>query len=532
MKLGLRLTTSTVVWAALFAVLGAALWGRAAFGVGYGTPLSVLCWLAALFGLVSFGGGTLYQWILRRWRLREPLKDAWLVNAQGRAMTWDGKSASMLIEVSGKPWAISVVSSDGFTSAPVLPLDDIRAELRQYDITVNHLRVIEYGYKVGSDDRAASSMLSVMGSIPYLLGGRVFLEVSISLPDNVNAINARNKDGSLETALTKTISIATDRVLRVFQTHNIRARILNPADAMELHREIAGALGEAAKRHKWEYAGMPGDAEVGAAVSFVPTVWDAKIQQQWNEVLAHRQYNCLSLRPDGDTDRISFATTYLVDDPGNLHLLSSQGLRRENGRHLARLADLMPLSRDINIDDDGGRSIGRQDNPGLHFPVHPLGVFLGLAPHRDKVFMNVARGGHPLWIIGDDEYARRFVFRLSTQRQLITVAIPDQTWYDMVTARQSPLLGFDQNPLGVLDDCDVIVCTPEQATELEALRGEDGPALIVVTEYEPPLPPHASLAWSDSGEWIYAQVGNVSIPVIRERPPTERQWVTAPAHAR
>jgi type VII secretion protein EccE len=525
MKLGFRLTPATVVWAAIFLVAGAALlnisqYAAAAFG------------LTALLSIMSFAGGTVYQWVVRRWKLREKIKPSWLVDAQGRGMVWDGKSAAMVIETFGDPWEVSLVHSDGTATTRPMPLDDIRAELRQYDITVNHVRLIEYGYKVSSDDRACASMLSVMGGVPHLLGGRVFLEVSVSLADNLNAIRSRDKEGTPEAGLTRTVSIATERVLRVFQTYNISAHILTPTEATLLQRDIQGGLGEAAQRNRWEYSGVPGDAEVGTAVSFVPTVWDSRIQNQWNEVLAHRQYNCLSLRPDGDTDRISYATTYLVDDPGTLHLLSSQGLRRENGRHLARIAALLPLSRDLPTDDDGGKSMARSEDPELYFPVHPLGVFLGLTPEREKVFMNVVRGGSPLWIIGDDEYARRFVFRLSTQRQRITVAIPDRTWYDMVTARQSPLMSFDQNPVDAIEDSDVIVCTREQATELEALGGVNGPALVVVTEYDPPLQPRAAIAWSESGDRVYVHVDNTSLSVLRERPPTERQWVTAPAHAR
>jgi len=532
MKVRLRLTTVTVVWASVLVLLGIVVWGRAIDGIDFGTPAAIFLWLAALLALVSFNGGTAYQWGHRRWKLRDQIKDSWIVNARGRAMVWDGKSASMLIEVRGNPWELSLVGTDGFTSAPTIPLSDIRSELRQYDIVVNHIRVIEYGYKVGADDRASSSMLSVMGGVPHLLGGRVFVEVSITLSDNLNAVASRNREDSLETALTRTIGIATERVLRVFQTHNLRAHILTPPEALVLQQELEGSLGEAIKRNTWEFSGAPGDAEVGAAVSFVPTVWDEKTQQQWDEVLAHRQYNCLSLRPDGLVDRVSYASTYLVDDPSNLNLLGSQGLRRENGKHLSRIANLLPLSRDIPIDDDGGRVIGRQENPGLHLPVHPLGVFLGLSQNRSKVFMNITRGGPPLWIIGDDEFARRFVLRLSTQRHRITVSIPDQGWYDLVQARNSSLLVFDQLPSQTLNFSDVIICTPEQATELETLSGKEGPALVVVSEYEPPLLPHATLAGSDSGEWVYAQVGGVAIPIIREKPPTERQWIPDQEYAR
>ena len=122
-----------------------------------------------------------------------------------------------------------------------------------------------------------------------------------------------------------------------------------------IHADVFSGVGRAAAVSGWSHLGASGDATVGAVVSFVPTQWSYKSQLMWNEVHALRQYTCLSLRPEGNGDTISYATSYLTDDPDSLALLPSQGLRRENGRHMARVSNLLPVARDLRVDDDGGR---------------------------------------------------------------------------------------------------------------------------------------------------------------------------------
>src|SRR5699024_5436078 len=118
-------------------------------------------------------------------------------------------------------------------------------------------------------------------------------------------------------------------------------------------------------------------------------------------------------------DKLTYSTTYLTDDPQSLHLLTSHGLIRENGRHVARISNALPVARDMNVDDKG-LELNQESAVPLDIPTHPLGVFIGMQPaSRERVFLGVERGPEPLWIIGDDRYARLIVLRLSAQRHRI-----------------------------------------------------------------------------------------------------------------
>lgn len=530
--LGIRFTMATVVWTSVIAVVALWVWTLTEPHV-WGRVLASFILVIALSCLVTVRGDTLRQWIVRRWRVRDRLKVSWLVNSKNRAMVWDGEAVSMIIELFGEQWALTTVASDGSSTARKIPLDDLRAQLRQFDIRLDHIRVVETGYKVAvTHERASSSLIGTMGTLGHLLGGRTFVQVSVSLRDNLNPVSSRQKEGeTVADGLTRTINIATDRVLRVFQANNIDAKVVSPTTALAIHKEIIGGIGEAAHHNSWELVGVPGDATIGCAVSFTPesvSSWTPSQQTQWNEVLSHRQYNCLTLATDGDRDRIGYSTTYLTDDPGSLHLLPSQGLQRENGRHLSRVSNVLPLTRDMHINDDGGRPIERSDhNIGVEVPVHPLGVFLGVtAESRDRAFMYVGRGANPIWVVGDDEYARRLILRLSTQRQRIAVSVPGAGWGHLVQTRRSRTLVSVKTPMQAISRADVLVVTPDQLQDIALVS--TSPAVFVVSESAPLVPKDTYI--SRKGDVLEAHVKGKSVTILREDPPTERPWMEL--HAR
>lgn len=523
--IGIRWTAATAAWVGIVGITAWTILDNVRGDSVWSLLLTILGWVLAVIvptSLITVKGATALQWFMRWWRARhEQLRSAWIVDSKGRAMVWDGKSARMFIEVYGPQWGLSRVDSTGASDATALPLGALRDVLRQYDITLAHIRIIQYGYKIAAEDRASTSVLSVLGTLPHQLGGRTLIEVSVSLLDNLNAVDARQTDrGTVADGVTRTVNIAASRVLRVLHTHNIPAKVVPPSTVMGVHADVFNGVGKATRTSGWSYLGAPGDATVGAVVSFVPTQWSPKSQLMWNEVHSLRQYNCMSLRPDGNGDTISYATSYLTDDPDSLALLPSQGLRRENGRHMARVSNLLPVARDLRVDDDGGRYLNPKEDTGLVVLSHPLGVYLGLNEKRDRTFMHVGRGGEPLWVIGAEDYAKRVTLRLSTQRHRIRVAVDG--WQRFVSTRNSRLLQMATDPLAEYSTCDVLVVTPEQAPALP--RDEDGPAVIVVASDFPPIDPHNAII-PIGGNQLQVVVGKDEEVILVEEPSTERTWM-------
>lgn len=525
----IRLTLATVMWSALFLTAAWLSWTLSTVnsGVphvvfrGMGTVLAV----GAVACLVAVRGSSLRQWVVRRWRVRDKLEESWIVNVRDKAMVWDGQSASMFIEVFGDPWTLSSVKSDGTSTTRKIPLADIRKELRQFDILVNHIRVIEYGYKTVTRDRASSAVLGVMGTVGHFLGGRTFIQLSVDLKRNLNPVHARRKDmDTVADGLTRTVSIATERVLRTINSHNIRAKILSPVGVVSIQRDILSGVGKSAEHNSWDYAGVPGDARIGTLLSFVPSfgAWSTSNQTQWGEVMSHRQYNCLTLSPNGVRDTAEFSLSYLTDDPGTLHLLPSQGLFRENGRHLARMSNALPLSRDMFRDSGSAREIERDSDIGLDISVHPLGVYLGIDTiTRERIYLCITRGSSCLWITGDDEYARRLILRLSTQKFRIAIFVEGNDWDHLINTRKSRTLARSSSLKRAASSSDVIVCSPEQSTELEL--SDDSPSIIIVSSTLPLIDTGAFI--EVTGDTVVVTAGKLTRTLIRDTSPAERPWL-------
>lgn len=170
---GLRITPLTVVWSSILAMI-AVMAGNGIHGV-WGKVLMSSAIIGAIAVFITVHGESGVQWAIRRWRVRDGLKYARMVDAKGRAMVWDGKAASMFIEIFGDQWAVSTVDSDGTTTSQKIPMEELRTELRQFDIVVNHIRIIEYGYKYASFDRASMSVAELLEQLHISLEGAHFL---------------------------------------------------------------------------------------------------------------------------------------------------------------------------------------------------------------------------------------------------------------------------------------------------------------------------------------------------------------------
>lgn len=531
--LGLRLTRESVVLATIIGTFAALVYATTgdffALTPAWRGAFAAIV-LLVLLTTVTFRQATLREWVVRWRRSHTPLKSGVMVDAAGRAMVWSDEYASMFIEIGGDQWAMSKIGSTGEATVKLMPIADLRRELRQFDITTAHIRVIEMGYKVAAADKASKDTLTMMGTVGYSLGGRVLVEVAVALSDNLNALKDRQKErDTVADGITRVLGVATERVKRKLLTHNISARTLSPTALAAIHRDLFGNLEGAISAPKWSYAGIPGDASAGAVVAFSPSPssWNRHAQLEWNEVLAHRQYNCLELRPSSvekDKDVVDYATSYLTDEPGLLQLLPSQGLVRENGRHLARVSNILPLAKDSSR-SHSGRTLAVSDDVGLSVPVHPLGVYLGTTDNRERVFMSIARGDSPMWVCGDDEYARRLVFRLSSQRHRIVVSVEGAGWDHLINSRRSKRLTRTDSPGNALHSCDVLVCTPEQ--EMDLTLTSDSPAVVVVSAESPRTAKLASIV--RDGDHLVVTSGRSTERVMHENVPTERPWMELPS---
>ena len=526
--LGFRISVGNVIAMAVTFVI--ALWALfLLYGDWWAWMVFALCSFVSLSCVLTVRGATVWEWLYRRLTVKKVVTRNEVVSVNGRAAVWDKKTGtmSMYVEVFGSPWEVSRVASNADLECSTIPMESLIGLLRQFGITLKHIRVIGYGYKTSTDDRAAVAVDGVVGTIPYLLGGRTFLEVSLRMGDNWNAVYARmphDKD-TVSDGLMRSVSIAADRILRVFENYNIPSRIMSQASVKSITNEILRSLGSPLTHPTWSFDGIPGDGGVGAAVTFTPTSFNSSTRRTMGEVVSRRQFYCTTLSSGSDTNRVNQSVTYLADGIGAMDLLTGQGLRRENGHHTARISHLLPLGRDIAVDDDGvtATEIALKS---LVIPTHGLGIYLGQDRDRSRVFIHPGRGGEALWIIGNDTLARRLALRASTQDLRVATCLNTDDWYHLVTTRKSRTLVREDNPSTSLFTTDLLFCTPDQFITLGEHVGNDAAAIIVVTDEFPPITPQAFIVAHETDPDVAVLLnGNTTHEFVLDAPPNERTWI-------
>lgn len=555
----MRVTIGTVLgssalacFAALFIdrglYLGSSAWGVLFWFVG------ILFLLAAIACIVTWRGATLYENLAQRRKMRKRPRDGVLVSAEGAGMVF-GRHTSVFIETLAHPWELNAVEGTGESTIPLLPLAEIAAHLRQYDILCAHVRAISVGYKMFSEiDRAGAAVVSGVGSVPHPIGGRTFIEVAVSLDANANAVDARTR--SHETAadgLAHATMVAAERIRRVCTSHGIPARILTPPQVQALHDEMHSDLGALLSTPQWTYTGDAGSGAVQTVVSFVPARYDVPEMIQWGEVAATRNYveatmspRTMDTRAEGEGDTFDYALMFKATDPATLEPLRSLGLVREDGHHADRVTHLLPLTKDSNTPEvlvgqpllsGKGLLVPRGQEPPLGVPAHPLGVHIGNTVRRDRMFMSLERGGSPLWVIGAPEFALRMLVRASILGKRIAVEVPGAAWdYVLDTARSPRLTRTDSmNIEAVLASNDVVFTSPGRIKGVDFT--DTCPSVIVVTSQEPPLVPRNWVRPAttdhvpDQPDVVTVHLAGMTsnVPVVCDvaitRPASERSWV-------
>lgn len=526
--LGFRVSIGNIIAAAaLFVVSVWVLTGL--YGPWWAWVVFVLTLLVSLSCIVTIRGATVWEWVYRRLTSKKKITLSDIVAVDSKAVVWhkNGASMCMYIEIFGSPWEVSQVAPNTDLKCPTIPLKPLSDLLRQFGITLNHIRVVNYGYKTATEDNASVAVSGVIGTLPYMLGGRTFLEVSVKMEENWNAIYARmpHERDKVSDGLTRSVSIATDRILRVFENYDIPAKVMNPADVTSVTNGILGSLASPLRHPEWRFVGVPGDGGIGAAVTFTPQSFSATSRRVMGEVVSRRQFYCTTLSTGDGVDRVNQSVTYLVDGIGALELLTGQGLRRDNGHHTARISHLVPLGNDIPVDSDGVPATP-STLESIHIPTHGLGIYLGQDPSRSKLFVHPSRGAEALWIIGNDTLARRLALRASTLDLKVATCLNTDDWYNLVTKRKSRSLILEDIPSNALFSTDIMFCTPDQYVSLGGQHDADAASVIVVSDAFPPITPHAYVVAHETDPDMAVIVqGNNIYDFVLDAPPNERSWI-------
>jgi type VII secretion protein EccE len=354
----------------------------------------------------------------------------------GAGVVWDGRRASVWIELLPRPYEVTLLGSDDDTlERHLLPIDDFRDELVQYDIRCDSITVVTVGHKYGRQSQLAELCQKGTGPVPALLYGRTVVEVAVGMDDrSLDSINIRGgKDGVLP-GLISMMAVAAVRVRNRAVRAGWRAELMTADDVRDLDDEIGGVLRPALTEEHWGSCGP----KTMRTLVYTPAggAWDDEHYRDWCRINTSKQLQIARLyrrRRRGDHAEMFMA--YVTSDPAALGTARAVGLLRECGQQGDILTGALPLTRTVRPSAIRGRSLGVDPFPiGLH--AGGVGTFIGRTANKSRVFVNFgASDGEPFYVVGPPALFQQLLLRLAeTSGRTVDVGVAGDGWAQFAAA--------------------------------------------------------------------------------------------------
>lgn len=499
--------------------------GTAAAGLPPTVSASAAAVIAAGFA-AKVKGRTLGEWLSLRRNVSRLPEQAALFSRDGVGIVFDGRTASVCVQITPRAWQPITITATGESEAPTLTAEQLRPLLHQYDIRCSRITAVCAGYKFAARDVGAGVLDTLIGPVSAPLGGMTVIVVSVDLDADIldpayrRARREVSGELSLPSGLCRTAVLAATRVSHALAENGFGSRLMSDRDVREFQDAALAQLVSPLTRPAWDHCG---DTNGIHTRTYAPARghWNALSAGAWHHLQSHRQYTTLTLTPAGEGKALAQPLiTYLLRGPEPSSAAVGYGLACVSGQQIAGIAQALPVATQQPLRTPGA-VIDEGHHLGFGIPAGGSGLFVGSRPDRSRVFVAVSPSADPLWLCGPTLFAMQMVARLSTQDQSIAVMIDDPAWEALVEHRATPSL--TAGTLGTLP-VDVVVATPQWWERNRELC--EGKAVILVTGENPGRLASHSLSVVDGDDGrarIAVNVDSQTIEVNWELTPIERR---------
>ncbi|ORW08507.1 MULTISPECIES: type VII secretion protein EccE [Mycolicibacter] len=483
--------------------------------------------VAVLTGVIAYRSRTLLGWLGRRFTYRrgahEPIS---VYSTSDVGHTWDGRQASVYIALRPQPYEVTVIGSEDESTIRSIPIDAIREELTQFDIACDHVSVLTFAHKYVDTSQAATIAHTAVGPIGAMLYGSTVLEVSVALDGSLDSVYARQSTNGVAVGLSRTVTVAADRIRRRLQKLGWNALLLSRAELEAFQEKVGAELIEQVDNEHW---GSCGASAMQASV-FTPasSAWTSGNYSEWLKLNTHRHLEVLRLTRQRDgSDHAELYLGYLNNDPAALKTVRATGLRREYGQQAAILTAAIPGLRTAPTSAVPGKSFSRDEEFPVPLQAGGVGTFVGLTKTRAQVFVNFSVGSDPFYLIAPGALCQQLLLRLSTSGLSINIDIPGDEWKAFA---RSIGASYGQRP-----EADIVLSTQEglarqsRPTQVRLVWMTSQPRRL---EYGIVAGPDECLLTTPAGQtryrWLVSNAEE-AIFTVRAREPKGRH--AAPSHA-
>ncbi|GAB4992589.1 type VII secretion protein EccE [Mycobacterium avium subsp. hominissuis] len=516
---------STNLWflavVTMIAVLAAALVNRPGYQVIEIAAAAAA--VAASLAVVTLRSRTLLGWLWKRLTFqRSPRDEIALFAAETTGHTWDGRRASVYIELLPQPYETTIIGAEQETTIRRIPVDAIREELTQFDIHCDHVTLLTLGYKYDEPSQLATVCHAAVGPVGALLYGRTVLEVSIALDRSLDSVYARQGNDGVAVGLSRTVTIAAERIRRRLSQLGWNARLLSEDDLAALQSQFSGVLIEQLDHEHWGSCG----AKAMRASMFTPirSAWTPASYREWLKLNTHRTLQILRFTRNRDgSDHAEMYVGYLDTDKSALSTVRAIGLRRQYGQQGDILTAAIPAMRTIPTSAVPGKTLSQAEEFPMPLYAAGVGTFIGLTRTRAQVFVNFTVGSEPFYVVAPAALCQQLLLRLATSGRSIDISLPGEEW--QVFARRIGAT-HDRRP-----DADIVVTAQEGVTK----QSHPNQVRLVWTTSEPRRIDYGIVAGPDecvlttpTGQTRYRwSVSNAEQNVFTLRPRAPRHAATA-----
>jgi type VII secretion protein EccE len=394
------------------------------------TPTTII--LAAL--TITYRDRTLAGWFVhRRACTRRTPRLTQVLSHDTTAILWDHTTghASILIEITPKPFSVNIINQNETWSSQTLDLDPIRHELRQYDIRLHDLTLTTVGYTYAHQNHLAKIAFNTTGPINAIAYGRTYLRVTLDTTTSATSIHAREIDNyanpreTLASGIARTLQIASSRTHRAITLQGFTAHKLSKTEATQLHHELVALLGaDALAEESFTHAGHHGPY----LVAFTPTAKTTdRTHPEWLRATTEVCASITRMTPSSDTtDQIEQFYCNRVHRLETVELAEATDLRREYGQHTAIATTALPLAVAPAVTAIPKTTLTADAPTHTHAVPGGVGIYLGYTlDGLQRIWLDITVAStEPLWIIGPRHAVELLLIRSATLGLRIDVRTP------------------------------------------------------------------------------------------------------------
>ncbi|WP_245568487.1 type VII secretion protein EccE [Nocardia concava] len=215
----------------------------------------------ALIGLAPVAGVPvglrLGRWVAYRWKRAQRKNfdenatvDVPMPEGGSCGLRWDGTLLTTMLRIDPPPDTLTLLRRGSLSTDQLLPLNEIAACLRQYDVELHSIDVISTGTRTASPEAVISGYAAsiaplgrlydeILGPLPAIAHRTMWLVLRLNPLGNAKAVD--NRGGGPEGALRSAL-VATRRVANRLAGHGITASVLTNQEMTTALRELTRGI--------------------------------------------------------------------------------------------------------------------------------------------------------------------------------------------------------------------------------------------------------------------------------------------------